>query len=157
MATKNNIYAIAGEPIARYLRVPKHGITGWRLNPEDHDKKIEFELTPINDTFDYERDVIEIYSDKELKLFKQANRYLFTQGFLTEYEGEPEPIDTTNMLTDAQVLELASERSIKRIETKLGELTSRVSVKRVYDTAVEIGRPAKTLAVMKARLDALQD
>ncbi len=156
MATVNNIYVTAGEPIMRYLRIPKHGITGWRLDPDDRDRKIIFELTPTDDTFMYERDVVEVYTDKELKFFKQANKYLFQQGFLTEYIGEPEPIDTSNMLTDAQVLEIASERSVKRIEAKLKELTSLVSVQRIYDTATEIGRPSKTLEIMKARLDELK-
>lgn len=155
MATMNNIYVTAGEPIARFVRIPQHGITGWRLNPDNQDRKVEFELTPINAEFDYERDVIEIYSEKELKFFRQANRYLFQQGFLSPYEGQSEEVDTTNMLTDAQVLELATEQSIKRIESKLQTLTSRISVDRVYKMAQEIGRPAKTLSVIKARLDQL--
>lgn len=156
MATHNNIFMTAGEPLARYARVPSYGITGWRLNPDDNLKKIEFSLVPTNDDFDYERDVIELYSDKEIKFFKQANRYLFAQGLLKDYEGTPVPIDVTNMLTDSQVLEFASERSIKRLEVKLQEITSAVSMKRVYDTAVEIGRPAKTLTLMKTRLEELQ-
>jgi hypothetical protein len=156
MATQNNIFMTAGEPIARFTLTPKHGITGWRLNPDDNNRKVEWALTPTPEPeFDYERDVIELYSDKEVKFFKQANRYLLKEGLIREFEGTPKPIDITNMLTDEQVMEIATDTQIKRLKNRLAELTSKVSVDRIYRTAIEIGRPAKTLELMKERLDEL--
>ncbi len=147
----------AGDPILRYALVPKHGITGWRLNPDDG-KKLEFELVPHQEPpFDYERDVIELYSDKEVKFFRQANRYLFSQGFLTEYLGEAEPVDVTNMLTDAEVLEIASTRNVNQLNSRIKDLTSLVSVQRILNAAQEIGRPAKTLELIRKRLEDLQN
>jgi len=146
----------AGDPVKRYRNMPKHGIAGWRLNPDDGNKKLEFQLVPTPEPeFDYERDVIELYSTKEIKFFMQANKYLFQQGFLTEYEGEAEPVDTTNMLTDDEVLTIATQRNVPSLKKQIEELTSRVSVQRIYDTAKEIGRPAKTLEIIKNHLDTL--
>lgn len=150
----NNQFVAVGEPIARYVKTVDHAITGWRLDPESK-KQVEFILTTPTPEFDYDTAVLEFYTDKDLAFFKQKNRYLIEQGLVKEYTGEAEPVDTTNLLTDAEIQEIAATRTPTQMAKRLNELTSALTVKRVLAVAEEVGRPAKTLDQIRARVKEL--
>lgn len=152
----NNYFLTAGEPVARFTKTVNHGITGWRLNPDDDWKKIEFSLITANADADYEDAVLEIYTEKELKFFQQANRYLFKAGLLRPYEGAASPVDTSNILTEDEIMDIASTHNIPQLLKRLDAISSIVTMRRIVDVAKEIGRPARTLQLLEERLAKLK-
>lgn len=151
----NNIFVAQGEPIKRFVKTVEHPITGWRLDP-DTGKQVEFILSTPTADFDYDTAVLEFYSDKDFGFFKQRNRYLIQAGLVKEYVGEAEPVDTTNLLSDEEIYKIATISQPFTLTKRLNELTSPHTVKRILAVAEEVGRPAKTIAMIKARAEELE-
>jgi len=169
VSSKNNIYSTAeNQPVMKYFKPLNiaYIITGWRLDPETN-KRVYFILesapVPANTkyedltkrTFSYEDDVIELYSEREVRFFRQQNKYLFERGLLQEFEGEPEEIDTSNMLSDPEVVKIALLPQAKLSE-RLQDITSPITLSRIYNMMLEIGRPAKITSFVKAKLEVLE-
>jgi len=166
--SKNNIFITDKEPVKRYMKAMPitYTITGWRLDPETG-KKIDFLLScpglPLTAkyedltkrTFSYDDDVVELYSDKEVRMFVQMNKYLFQKGLIQEFEGEPDEVDTSNVLSDKEVMAIALMTPAK-LTARLEEIDSEITVKRILATAEEIGRPAKVLALLRGKLSTLE-
>lgn len=150
MNTINNQYLTAGEPHRRFVKTVDHALTGWRLNP-DTGQQIEFVLVSKSKEFDYDTEVLEVYSEREYKFLIQRNRYLFENGYLKDYNGEAEVVDMSNVLTDDEIFSLASTRLPTELKVKLSDITSPVTVKRVLLAAREMGRPAKVVAAIEQR------
>lgn len=150
----NNIFLMATEPpVKKYQKAIVSQVGGTRLDSDN--KQVYFILKSGPDGFDYEYEVLEVYSDREDKFIRQANRKLFELGMLKEYIGDIREIDTTNLLTDDQIRDIAGTTNVPSLLKKLQELTSTFTVQRVLDTAKEIGRPAKTLDLIANRLKEL--
>lgn len=155
MASLNNIYlTVETPPYKRYVKTIKSQVAGLRLN--DEGKQASFILHTGPD-FDYEQDVLEIYSDREHRYFLQANRTLIAKGLLKEYNGVKGEIDKTNLLTDDEIETIATTKSMPVLMKRLGELTSKVTVDRVLATATEIGRPQKFLEAIRQRATAVDN
>lgn len=168
MSSTRNIYLSDTPPVMRYMRPMKvaHTITGWRIDPNTG-RQIEFilESSPVGPdtsyedltkrTFNYDTDVVELYSDKEVRFFSQRNRYLFENGLLQEFDGEPEEVDMSNMMSDIEITKIAV-LPFSKLVLRLEEITSAVTMRRIFDIAEEIGRPAKILNQMKAKLAELE-
>jgi len=137
-----------------YRKTTEHAISGWRIDPTNK-KEVEFYLVNPKDTFSYDDDVLEIYSDKEDKFLIQRNRYLFEQGMLVEFRGNSMEVDMSNVLTDEDVESIATIKTSGDMYTRLQELNSKIAVERVFKTAQYIGRPAAILKVIKQRLEEL--
>lgn len=155
MQSMNNQFVAAGDPIKRFVKTVDHPITGWRIDPETG-KQVEFILSTPTENFDYDTAVLEFYSEKDWKYFQQKNKYLIAAGLVKEYTSAPEEVDTTNLLTDEEVYKIATTTQFHVMTKRLEELTSPQTVKRVLAVAEEVGRPAKTLAYIKARAEELE-
>lgn len=155
MGSLNNIFILAEieEPFKKYTKTVDYVVTGWRLDTDG--RQVEFILESPTETFDYEQEVLEIYSEREDKFFRQRNRRLFEKGLIKEFTGEPETVDETNFLTDAEVNEIATIRSSEELKNELNALTSRATVLRIQKAAKEIGRPARIMKVIDTRLSEL--
>lgn len=157
MQAANNIFLTAGDPVKKYATTVAHPITGWRLDP-DTGRQIEFVLTsPSKDEFSYEHEVIELYGDKEVKFFIQRNKYLIESGLVKEFTGTTDEVDTTNLLSDEEVMQIATIRQQPELKERLAGMTSKITVQRVLNIAKEIGRPAKIIALIESRLAELDD
>lgn len=158
MASTNNYFLSAGDPVKKYVKTIKSKVSGSRLEPGSTNIRPIFFVLETHDSgeFVYEDEVLELYSDRETKHFLQSNRSLIRQGLLQEYNGEAEPVDTSNMLTNDMVQEIASTRNANELTTRLNTYTSGVSVSRILEAATTIGRPKKILDIINARLTALQ-
>ena len=166
MSTNNIYYNVDTVPVMRYRKTVAHSLSGWRIDPITG-KQVDFILTsaPLprdykyedlpKMTFKYEYDVVELYSDKEVNLFRRLNRTLFENGLLQEYEGEPEATDFSNMMSDADVIKIAVLPPIK-LQKRLTEITSDVTLHRILAMAQEIGRPAKVITTIEQRQKELQ-
>ena len=105
--------------VKRYVRSTIYPVSGRRINPINHENQhevIDFLLATSVDSFsyktdidpnggavtkttvkqekfDYEQEVIELYSEDELKLFQRLNRDLLVNGDLVEYNDKAPVID----------------------------------------------------------------
>lgn len=167
MASVNNIYYTAdGPPVMRYQKTVTHSLSGWRIDPQTG-KQVDFilESAPLStgykyedlgkQLFNYEHDVVELYSEKEVQFFRKRNKPLFEKGLLQEYDGEPEAPDFANMMSDVEVTKIACLPAAK-LTAKLTEITSEITVHRILTTAEEIGRPAKIINQIRERLTTLE-
>jgi hypothetical protein len=155
MGSVNNIYlVIADEPYKRYVKTIASKVGGVRMD-DQMKGQTGFILESAPDGFSYEAEVLEIYSDREDRLLRQANKTLFSNGYLKEFTGQLPELDTTNMLDDDEVDMIAATKNIQVLQKRINELTSPFTVKRILDKANEIGRPQKTIAVIQDRLDFL--
>lgn len=154
MRTLNNMYVSDKEPYKRFVKTVVHPITGWRVDPESN-RQVEFVLASLRPEFDYDSEVLEIYSEREYKFLQQKNRYLFEAGLLKEYDGMPDDIDMTNVLTDDEIFTLSSVRLPNDLKGRLLPITSNITLKRVLASAKEIGRPAKVISIIEERLQQL--
>lgn len=154
MRTANNIYVGASDPYKRFVKTVIHPITGWRIDPENN-RQVEFILVSMHTEFDYDSEVLEIYTEKEYKFLQQKNRYLFESGLLKEFTGEADDVDMTNVLTDDEIFTLAGVRLPNDLKGRLRAITSVVTIKRVLSSAKEIGRPAKVIGIIEERLQQL--
>lgn len=145
MRAVNNIIVTAGDPVCRFQKTVAYSVSGRRLDPHDESKSMEFILgqRPYEAEPDYDSQVIEIYSERELKFFQFNNRYLFARGLLAPYSEAPLQVDTTNSVSDEEVDEIASTRSFAEFTKKLTMFDSRITIKRIKDAAVKLDRPMR--------------
>jgi len=157
MESINNIFLTAGDAVAKYRKTVDHSVSGWRLDPEKPGR-IRTEFLLLNDTGkpDYDHDVIELYSKEELAYFRQANKYLIEGGLVEPYNGTRADTDERNLLTEDDVEAIAAIKQIPALRKRLEQLTSSVTVQRVYDAASLIGRPLSVMQLIQSRIDELR-
>ena len=129
----------------RYIRRRIEPLTGYRLNPRNAvnpNERIDFLLaTPDEDVsitpweegkptevkqtkFNYENEVLELYTDTEVKAFERMNRLLFENGLLVEYEEQAPEIDKVNVLTNSEIHRLVKLRTTELFRQRIKELSS---------------------------------
>jgi hypothetical protein len=148
----NNIYLVVPtEPYKKYVKTVPSSIAGKRFN-DRADAEVGFLLRSVPGVFSYDDEVLEVYSDREDRFLKQANKSLFESGMLKEYTGNRSAMDTRNIMSDEDVLEIASLRNVMQLSKKLEDIDSKITAQRILDTAKEIGRPAKTLELIEKKV-----
>jgi len=157
MSSVNNIYLVNIEPpVKKYVKTIPSKVGGIRFDSRG-EHEVGFILETSDQTkFVYDDEVLEVYTSREDRALRQLNRKLFEQGFLKEYLEEAPALDTTNMLTDAEIEEVARISNINSLKTRLLDFTSAVTVQRILKSAEEIGRPAKTLELIRQRLETVK-
>lgn len=156
MNTQNNLFyhvRVEQEPVTRYVKTVPYVVTGWRLEPETN-KPVVFILVS-DEEFSYENDVVELYSEKEDAYFRQMNKYLFSSGLVSKYDGDLEAVDTSNSLTDKEIEEIASTRLVSDLREKLDKITVLVAAERLLAAAKEIGRPKKIIDIFEDKVNSL--
>jgi hypothetical protein len=153
MGSVNNIFLVnSSPPVKRYVKTIPSMVGGLRFDTVG-ERQVGFILESDPAGFFYDDEVLEIYTEREDRALRQLNRELFTQGFLKEYKAEAPEVDTTNMLSDEDIIEVASIQNIKTLESRIKQLTSPFTMQRILTAANDIGRPSKTIALIQARLD----
>lgn len=134
--------------LKRYVKARLEPLTGWRLNPRNAvnpNERLEFLLATPEDNIDitpydatgnaeptklkqvkltYEDEVLELYTDLEVRSFERMNRLLIENGLLIEYnEKEPE-INKTNTLSDKELQRIARMKTLSAFSARVAELTS---------------------------------
>lgn len=157
MSSEFNIIVTAeNEPIKKFAKAIPSKLAGRRLDPFKM-SEIAFVLeSDPKEGFLYENDVVEIYSERELRFFLHANRTFIKEGYLKEFHGSPTEADVTNVISDEEIERIAALRTGPMIAKRIGELTSLVAVQRVLDMAQHIGRPASIIKIIEKRIQELQ-
>lgn len=158
--------------VKRYTKTIPGMLTGRRLDPHRPENTVEFLLhtpetnfnfvqTPENKidlvrkSFSYLDEVVELYSTQEVTLFQRMNRVSIENGVLVEYNDVAPDIDTTNMLTDSEVTEIAKTKQLLSINKKLSDLSSIHSLGRILQAANELDRPISIIKAIQSRIDEL--
>lgn len=167
MSSENNIFHELEDKIfKRYSKVPVHMLSGTRPDPYEQRKSIAWVLQTREEnydikskklTFNYEDEVIELYSQFEVDTFKRLNKTLFDQGFLKEYIGEKASINTINTISDDELLNIANSRSNETFAVELNKLTSPLTLERLKNVAIAAGKSVKKVQLIDARIEALKD
>lgn len=154
----NNIFLTADDPVARYRKTIRSKIAGVRMHP-DSGVQVGFVLESDDDpdTFDYDREVLELYSDKEHKFFKQANRRLIEEGLLAPFNGTADDVKLNNLVSDEELEEVVSTSNQAELKARLTKYDSPITIERALTLAKEMGRPRRILSVIEARKSDLTD
>lgn len=134
--------------VKRYTKLHLQPLTGWRLNPRNSvnpNERIEFLLatpeenvhfTPYDQDgngeptkvkqikFTYEDEVLELYTEIEVRSFERMNRLLIENGLLVEYNDVASPINKANTLSDAELRKIAKLKLISAFKTRIADISS---------------------------------
>lgn len=162
----------------RYIKRDINALSGYRLNPRNAtnpNDRIDFLLvTPEkslritgygdgNPTkheqvdLSYEDEVLELYTDFEVRAFERMNRLLFENGLLIEYDAEAPAINKTNIITDAEIVRLANTKSISALKKRLMEITRVEALKTLLEKMEDVDTATVAhLRAVRERINELQ-
>ncbi len=148
--------------VARYQKTVPCKSAGTRLNPHDDVTRMDFLLESREDNFEdgtvkfnYRDDVVELYSDKEARMFKSLNSKLFEEGSIAPFDEKPAEVKMDNALTDSDIKALAKYGTREKFAEKLKEFDSWVPVSRILAQLDENSPVWRRDLIMK-RLDELR-
>lgn len=167
--------------VKKYVRTTIYPVSGRRLNPlnrENPNEVIDFLLaTPADNfkydseidpnggavvkttvsqgKFDYDYEVIELYSDDEVRLFQRLNRELLQRGDLIEYGEKAPVVDLVNTLSAAEIKKLANLKTKSIFAGKIHEITSPHTLKLILAALKEADAPMSYAGIIKEREDEL--
>ncbi len=150
--------------VARYKKVTIGAVSGIRLDPNDPKRRLSFLLeskfSNFNQdtkqlTFNYEDDVLELYSEREKLVFKQLNPYLFQSGLIAEYHGEKDTI-VDQSVTDTDIITIAALKNTMQFKKRLSGITSQSTLQRIHDAVIAQNRPHSFVKAVAERLEKVQ-
>lgn len=166
MSVNHQFIEFSDKVVKRYAKTVPFIITGNRINPYNPADKLNFLLQTEETCFDfdtkqmtgidYEHDVIELYSDTEAKLFLRMNKSVIERGYLKEYDGSPNETSTENLISDAEIKELASIKAPNSLKSRLKTISSAVVIKRCIDQAIKLDRSYTIIKILENKLEELQ-
>lgn len=146
MRSENHQYLEFNDQVKkRYVRTVLQPITGYRLNPRNNvnpNERIAFVLATPDDNveiipyeegiptqvkqtkFSYEDEVLELYTDLEVRSFERMNKLLIENGILVPYNEQAPQIDITNLLTKEEILKIVKMRQTPTFKARVDQITS---------------------------------
>lgn len=171
MSANHQFIEHSDKVIARYTKTIQGILTGFRLDPSRPENRMDWVLqspetsfvfvadpetgkvTLIRKEFDYEQEVLEIYSENELKLFQRLNRHNIENGVLVTYENTSPGVDLSNVLSDSEVAEIAATKQVLSLRKRLQAFTSAYTLQRIQKAAEELDRPHSIMKVIQERIN----
>lgn len=98
--------------------------------------------------------IVGIDADK-LKDFKRANKSLLERGMLLQIEEPSTDFENANLLTEEQISEVL--KNVPKLNKLLKGMDSEPALARLLEEAKLQNRPAKTIALIQARLGEISD
>lgn len=160
MSENHQYLELQGKDVfARYQKTQVAALALTRPDPHDLSKRAHvLVITPEsalrykkdNDGYDifdgretvsYDDEVIEIYSEMEDKIFRRLNEKLFADGELVAYEERRTARDTSNALTQSEVVDIANLKNLPLFRSKLKGVTSLITLDRIREAVIQLGRP----------------
>jgi len=172
MSKNHQLFGISDTIEKRYKKTVLNALSGYRVDPYNPGKKLSWLLsTPesalefsVGDngrlefkrtSFSYDDEVIELYNSNDVKTFERFNRVYIENGALAEYTEDAPELDTTNVLTDKNLIELANVKQLLSFRKKINTLDSIATVLRLRDTVIELDRPHSFVETVDARINEL--
>ena len=176
-STNHQFIGFDSKIVKKYVRTTIYPVSGRRLNPlnrDNPDEVIDFLLaTPADNfkydvetdpnggatikttvsqaKFEYEQEVVELYSDDEVRLFQRMNRELLVNGDLVEYDEKAPEVDLVNTLSDTDIKKLVRLKTKTIFESKVKEITSLRTLKLVMAALEETDAPMSYAKIIKER------
>lgn len=172
MSKNHQFIEYNGKAVKRYAKTVLYRISGYRLDPHRPENRLDFLLvTPERDVeiipqtegrpivrqvrFNYEDEILELYSDTEIRVFERWNKSLIEKGLIKEYNQLAPDVNSNNMLSDEQVEEIALTRQLTALKKKISDISSPVSLKRIKAAAIDLNRSVNIITAIDERLDEL--
>lgn len=148
--------------VARYKKEVTCMVAGKRLNPTKPEEQIDFVLESkfrnfdvVTRTlqFDYSSDVLELYSDHEVRFFESMNKRMFEEGLISQYLDTPDT--NASLVNDNDVLKLATlplidlQEQVKQMNVNLA--------RRVLRTIETLERPNSYVTLVSDRIKELEE
>ena len=166
MSKQNIYYELSDKVIKRYAKVPVHLVAGVRIDPYDTKNTISWLLMTDASNYDektkqrtfvYEDEVIELYSQYEADAFVRLNKKLIERGLLKVYTGLGNSVDETNTMSDDELSQILSIRSNEDFASEVNKLSSSLTLIRLKQLAIDLGKSVKRVQVLEARIKQLND
>lgn len=160
--------------VRRYAKTINSPLSGYRLDPNRPENRIDWLLASPNKLFEviwedgeapkiikkgfsYDDEVIELYSDQEVRLFERFNKAAIESGALKLYDNSAPAIDTTNFMSDAEIDAVATTKQVLAIRKKLSIVTSIQTLQRILDAVERHDRPMSIARAVQERMHELTD
>ena len=158
--------------IKRYTKSRLQPLTGWRLNPRNAvnpNERIEFllatpeenvQFTPYDQDgngeptkvkqvrFTYEDEVLELYTEIEVRSFERMNRLLIENGLLVEYSDVASPVNKANTLSDVELRKIAKLKLLTTFKARVADISSEYTLESLLEIMDTID--TVTMAQVKA-------
>jgi hypothetical protein len=166
MSKQNIYYELSDKVVKRYAKVPVHLVAGVRIDPYDQKNTISWLLMTDASNYDektkqktfvYEDEVIELYSQYEADAFVRLNKKLIERGLLKVYTGSGSTVDETNTMSDDELSKILSIRSNEDFASEINKLSSSLTLTRLKQFAIDMGKSVKRVHVLEARIKELND
>jgi hypothetical protein len=166
MSKQNIYYELSDKVVKRYAKVPVHLVAGVRIDPYDTKNTISWLLMTDASNYDektkqrtfvYEDEVIELYSQYEADAFVRLNKKLIERGLLKVYTGLGNAVDETNTMSDDELSQILSIRSNEDFASEVNKLSSSLTLIRLKQLAIDLGKSVKRVQVLEARIKQLND
>lgn len=164
MSSQNHQFAeFADSVYSRYKKTSAGAVSGIRSNPNEPNKRIswllesnasKFNIDTKRIEFDYDTDVIELYSAQEDKVFKALNPYLFMMGLMAPHNIAREAI-ISNALDDEEILKIAALKNTLQFTKRIKSIDSTNTLRRIQDTVINKNRPYSFVKAVAERITEL--
>ncbi len=172
MSQNHQFIAFEDKIVKRYRKTTINILTGYRLDPYRPENRIDWLLSSPNKLFQvvwedgqqpktvrtntsYEDEVIELYSDVEVRLFERLNRSAIENGMLVVYEESAPVVETENALTDAEVEQVATIKQLPSLKKKVSAINSVITLKRILEAVEKHDRPMSVAKTIQGRINEL--
>jgi hypothetical protein len=160
--------------VKRYTKTINSMVSGRRLDPNRPENEMVWLLRSPDGNFrviwtgegdqprceriafSYDDEVVELYSEKEVRLFERQNRKLIESGVLKEYSEISPAIDTTNLLKDEEVEAIATTKQPLSFKKKVSTITSIYTLDRILVAVQAHDRPFSFVKTVQERIKELQ-
>jgi hypothetical protein len=130
----HNIYPeFADRVLERWQKAIVGTVAGKRIDPYTENARVDFLLITKEHNFDiatrkvafvYEDEVIELYTEREVTVFRALNKAAIENGLLKPFEDAPPEVNDTNIYTDAQLLAILNEKNMPTYKGMLKKITA---------------------------------
>src|SRR5688572_9970752 len=122
--------------VRKYAKTTVVMLTGFRLDPKRPENRIDWLLSspstsftqtwsdgekPVlqRSSFKYEDEVIELYSEAEIRLFERWNKRIIEDGLLRLYDEAAPDTSTINLVSDEELERVAQVKQLTALKKKV--------------------------------------
>jgi hypothetical protein len=173
MSHNHQFIELEDKVVKRYAKTINSVLTGFRLDPRRPENRLDWMLASPRklfsvvwedgqqpyvqrNNFSYDDEVIELYSEGEVRLFERLNRDSIESGALKVYTNPAPAVDTTNLLTDEEVDAIATIKQVTKLKKTISDPAFTVqTLKRILERVEAHDRPISVVKAITSRIDEL--
>lgn len=158
--------------VRRYAKTTVGMLTGYRVDPKRPENRIDWLLSSPSTSFihtwsdgdtpkltraafKYEDEVIELYSNAEIRLFERWNKRIIEEGLLRVYDEAAPDTSTINLVSDDELNAVAKIKQLTALKKKIGEYSSTYTLTRLKEAVERADRPISVIKLIEARINEL--